>query len=203
MAKHICPAMLCLRRMETFIRAKPMVEDLSFEVRRNDAASLLEKELSAGNIDPPLIDLLRHISKIRHCYTLQSCYGHFVHDLQADDKNTEPIGKFKDSISRVHYRIAYLAFCIENSESGRRFHDDLKKVVEVDPEYMQFGSADWFWKQAPNSYVVQLEPERGMKLDSVWVDVEEALYIESLREKFFAEVKKVVSGHLELLSGKS
>ena len=179
--------------METYTQAKPMVEDGSYEARRNEAISLLKNELSVGNIDPPLIDLLRDISKIRHCYTLQSCYGHFVHDLQNDDNNTAPIGEFKDSVSRVHYRIAYLAFCVQNSESGRRFHDDLKEVVEIDPEYIQFGSADWFWKQTPNSYIVQLEPRRSMNLDSVWVDIDEALYIESLRGKFFVEIRNIIS----------
>jgi len=182
--------------METYSQAKPMVEDRSYEARRNEAISLLKDELSAGNIDPPLIGLLQDISKMRHCYTLQSCYGHFVHDLRTDDKNTEPIGKFKGSISRVHYRIAYLAFCMQNSESGRRLHDDLKKVVEIDPGYVQFGSADWFWKRAPNSYVVQLPPERSKEVDSVWVDIDEALHMESLRERFFREIGTIVSGHI-------
>lgn len=183
--------------METYTQAKPMVEDLSYEARRNDSISLLKNELSAGNIDPPLIDLLRDISKIPHCYTLQSCYGHFVHDLQTDKNNTEPLKKYKDSISQVHYRIAYMAFSIQKSVFGRRFHDDLKKVVEIDPEFIQFGSSDWFWKQVVNTYVVQLEPKRSMSLDSVWVDIDEALYMESLREKFFSEIRDIVSGHLE------
>lgn len=182
--------------METYCTAKPMVEDSSFEKRRKKSISLLKKEISKGNIDPPLIGLLYDFSRISHCYTLQSCYGHFVHDLQTNDHNIEPLEKFRGRISKVNYRIAYLAFCIQNSESGRRFHDDLQSVVEIDPGYIQFGSADWFWNQTPNIYVVQLEPERYKDLDSVWIDVDEAFHIVSLRERFFGEIEKTVASQL-------
>ena len=97
-----------------------------------------------------------------------------------------------DSITIVEYRIAYIALCIQNSDLGRILFDDLRKIPAIDPEYIQFGCAEWFWKKQVNSYALQIEPERYMTKDRISVNYQEALHIEEIRNEFFSELKKVI-----------
>ncbi len=41
------------------------------------------------------------------------------------------------------------------------FHD-LRQIPAIDPEYIQFGCAEWFWEAQVNSYALQVEPMRHM-----------------------------------------
>ena len=76
------------------------------------------RDLTDDMIDMPIINLINGFNKLPYCFTLQSCYGHFVYNGQKDSHNLEPL-PVKDTIAKVEYRIAYIAFCIENSRLGR------------------------------------------------------------------------------------
>jgi len=52
--------------------------------------------------------------------------------------------RYRDSIKTLQYRVASLAVCIGDSPRGRECRDELAHLKTPDPEYIQFGSADWF-----------------------------------------------------------
>lgn len=110
-------------------------------------------------IDAPIIEIVNGFNKLPYCFTLQSCYGHFVHNGQKDPHNLESL-PVKDSLVRVEYRIAYIAFCIENNASGRGLFNALEEMTVIDPENVQFCGAEWFWRKQVNSYALHVEPER-------------------------------------------
>ncbi len=68
----------------------------------------------------------------------------------------------------------------------------LKDIPSIDPEYVQFGCAEWFWERHVNSYALQVEPIRHMTKDRLSVDYREALHIEKIRDKFFTNLKRLV-----------
>jgi hypothetical protein len=180
--------------METYAEAKPLVDDPQFSQKR--AAAL--RGLDINSIEAPLVNLIKDISRLPHCFTLQCCPGHFVHAGQKDIHGLEPLANYEDS-QEVEYRIAYIAFCIENSERGRKLYDDLKKVTELDPDNIQFCSADWFWQQRVNTVALQVEPDRFKDQDTAMIGVEEALFLEKLKPKMFVEVEKIIDGHKKLV----
>jgi hypothetical protein len=112
-----------------------------------------------------------------------------------DEKNIEPLPDSED-IAEVEYRIAYIALCIEESGPGRELFSELGEVTAVDPEYIQFCSAEWFWKNQVNSYALQVEPERYKTQDKCSVSYQEALHIEKVRTAFFAEIRRIVQNRL-------
>ena len=173
--------------METFIPVRSFVNDPNFQNRRQDTLN----GLNFNDLDTPVIDIIKGFIKLPYCFTLQSCYGHFVHDNQRNPENITPLAA-TDHISDVEYRIAYIAVCIQYSDSGKLLFDDLRKIPEIDPKYIQFGSAQWFWRQHVNSYALQVEPERYKEKDSALVDFQEALHIEKVRNKFFSELKLLI-----------
>ena len=177
--------------METFTDPKQLTELPRFQEQRRKHLA----RLKLGTIDAPIREVVRDFARLPYCFTLQSCYGHFLHRSEADPHNTEPIPAL-DSTALVEYRIAYIALCIENSSSGRALFDDLRDVQSIDPEYVQFGSGEWFWERQPNSYALQVEPRRHMKRDKVIIGYEESLHIEKLRERFFAQLGCLVQGRL-------
>ncbi|RXE56373.1 hypothetical protein ABH15_09780 [Methanoculleus taiwanensis] len=140
-------------------------------------------------------ELLREFSEVPHCFTLQSCYGHFVHERQPDAHNLEPLAGYAGVIDEVLYRIAYLAVCIRNSEAGFALQRDLRDVAGIDPSYIQFGSAGWFWERRINTYVLQVEPERCRLEDTCPVGIDEALRLEQVRERFFRELLGIARRH--------
>ncbi len=184
--------------METFTNARPFVPNQSYEQERKKALLQLKEELNKGSIDPPIMRLLEEIAKIPHCFTLQSCYGHFVHDKEANLHNIVPLSKYSSEIEKVNYRIGYVAFCIQDSAAGRQLHQDLEKLTKIDPEYIQFGSADWFWERCANSYAIQVEPKRSKNTDTVWIGFDEALYLEKLKSQFFKALLEIVLKHQDL-----
>lgn len=185
--------------METFTGAKPFVNDSYFEKKRGEALIKLESEFKSESIDVPIIEIIKGFATLPHCFTIQSCYGHFVHNKQRNPKNVKPLSNYQDETSKAEYRIAYMAFCLQNNKLGRKLFDDLKAIAEIDPAYIQFGSAEWFWERCLNSYVLQVEPERSKTEDRVYVDMKEALHIEELRNKFFVELKKILQKHQQLV----
>lgn len=146
-------------------------------------------------IDPPIVEIIDGFSKLPYCFTLQSCYGHFLYSGQKDEKNIEPLPVSGD-IAEVDYRISYMALCIEDSDPGRELFNELSEVAAIDSEYIQFCCADWVWKDQVNSYALQVEPDRYKTKDRCSVSYQEALHIEKVRNEFFAEIRRIVQKRL-------
>ena len=174
-------------KLETFTDLKDFVNNPYFHDQRKKYLSKLDIE----SIDAPIVELISGFAKLDYCFTLQSCYGHFLHNSQKDPYNIEPL-PVSNSISNVEYKIAYIALCIEKSKQGKFLFQHLRNVTSIDPEYIQFGCAEWFWERQVNSYTLQVEPKRHMMKDSLSVDYWEALHIEKVRNKFFIQLKKFV-----------
>jgi hypothetical protein len=178
--------------LETFIEPKELVENPDYQDQRRKSLA----GLSDGMIDLPIIELINGFNKLPYCFTLQSCYGHFIYNGQKDSHNLEPL-PITDAISRVEYRIAYLCLCIENSNLGRGLLEALNEIVIVDPENIQFCSAEWFWKRQVNSYALQVQPDRFKHKDRAILDYREALHIEKIRNGFFVQLKELLQKQQE------
>ncbi len=173
--------------METFTEPKEMVENLHYQAQRNKSLG----NLTDSMIDIPIIALINDFNKLSYCFTIQSCYGHFVYSVQKNSHNLEPL-PVTDTIARVEYRIAYIAFCIENSASGRQLIETLKEVTAIDPKSIQFCCAEWFWKRQVNSFALQVEPDRFKTEDRAILDYKDALHIEKIRNEFFIRLDELL-----------
>jgi hypothetical protein len=142
-------------------------------------------------IDVPIIGLIKGFNTLPSCLTLQSCYGHVACKGQKDSHNLEPL-PVKDTIAKVGYRIACIAFCIENSLLGRRLLETLQTITALDPENIQFCCAEWFRKRQVNSYALQVEPDRLKWKDTALLGYKEALHIEKIRNEFFPRLYELV-----------
>ena len=100
--------------METFTELKEFAENPHYQLQKQKNLS----DLTDSMIDIPIIDLINGYNKLPYCFTLQSFYGHFVYNGQKDLHNLEPL-PVTGALDKVEYRIAYIAFCIENSAAGR------------------------------------------------------------------------------------
>ena len=174
--------------METFTTIKDLVDNPCYDSQRQRHLSGLNMNI----IDAPIIDVVSDLATLPYCFTLQSCFGHFLYRNQQDPSNLELL-PISDSIEKVEYRIAYIALCIQNNDAGRILLNELKKVPSIDPDYIQFGCAEWFWERQVNSYALQVEPERYMYFDRTpLIDYEEALHIQKVREEFFSELRNLI-----------
>ncbi|MDY6857665.1 MAG: hypothetical protein SWO11_23795 [Thermodesulfobacteriota bacterium] len=178
--------------METFTELKDFAKNLHYQVQKRKILSDLNDEM----IDRPIVDLINGLNKLPYCFTLQSCYGHFVYNDQKDAYNLDPLPA-KEIIAQVKYRIAYIAFCIENSASGKRLFEALKKITAIDPENVQFCCAEWFWEEQINSYALQVEPDRFKRKDTAIIDFKEALRIEKIRNTFFTRLYELLENTKE------
>lgn len=177
-------------RLETFTKAREFVQNPRYIQDRQDAIEALD--LFA--IDQPIARLIERFSLLPQCFTLQCCYGHFSLRPGQDDHSLDRLASSEHPT--VTYRIAYLAFCIENSPQGRSLRRSLELVPELDRDCVQFGSADWFWSQYRNSYALQVEPARFMNKDYAVIERSEALRIEKIRDSFFIRLQELVDEHL-------
>jgi len=173
--------------LQTFIEPKEPVINPGFEKQRRRTLA----ELSDGMIDEPIINIIRGLNNLPYCFTLQCCYGHFMYDGRWDPHNLDPLPE-SEQICRVEYRIAYIAYCIDNTEAGKDLLHHLASITTIDPENIQFCSARWFWRRQPNSYALQVEPDRFKNKDKAILDYKEALYIENLRGEFFRKLEKLL-----------
>ena len=169
--------------METYTEPKVLSENVQYRQQRKKCLAGLTDEM----IDTPIVDLINGLNRLDYCFTLQSCYGHFVYEGQEDPHNLEPLPA-EDVIHKVEYRIAYIAFCIENSPYGRRLLKSLEAVPALDPRNIQFCCAEWFWKRQINSYALQVEPDRFKRQDTAVLDHKEALKIEQVRNRFYEKL---------------
>jgi hypothetical protein len=173
--------------LETFTTLKGFVNNPNYNTQRQ---SHLDK-LDFSVIDSPIIEIIRKFAALPYCFTLQCCYGHFLYTGQKDSHNLEPLPA-PGSITEVEYRIAYIALCIEDSTKGNELFEKLKEIPSIDPDYIQFGCAEWFWERQVNSYALQVEPKRFMIQDSAIVDYREALHIEKIRGELFVGIIKLL-----------
>lgn len=173
--------------METFIEPVELVKNPNFQEQRKRSLAILKNE----NIDPPIIDLINKIKILNCCLTIQSCYGHFIYKGQDNPHNLDPLPISKN-ITGIEYRIAYIAFCIENSDSGRSLLRAFRKIPLIDSENIQFCCAEWFWDRQVNSYALQVEPDRYKDKDQITLEYEEALKIEKVRNLFFERLSELL-----------
>jgi hypothetical protein len=173
--------------LETFTDLKEFAENPHYQAQKQKILC----DLTDNMIDLPIVELINGFNKLAYCFTLQSCYGHFVYNGQKDTHNLDPL-PVKNIITKVEYRIAYIAFCIENNASGRGLFEALKGITAIDPENVQFCCAEWFWKRHINSYALQVEPDRFKHQDTAIIDFKEALHIEKIRNEFFIRLYKLL-----------
>jgi hypothetical protein len=173
--------------MQTFGPPKDLVGNPDFGLARADARS----KLDLAKIDGPITSLISGFAELPHCFTLQSCHGHFVCGPDNEPDNDAPIPD--GHIGIVRYRIAYIAMCLENSDRGRTFRDALSSVPSIDPDYIQFGSPAWFWEQHVNSYALQVEPLSQQFCDEVQLEAEEARHVQNIRDLFFEKLAELLA----------
>ena len=173
--------------METFEQPREFVEHASYARDREKVMGAFDP----ASIDTPILDVGHGFAELPHCFTLQSCFGHFVWDGQPDSHSLEVVPA--RDVGSVTYSIAYLALCIEQSAAGTCLRESLDGVRAVDVDCVQFGSPDWFWEQYPNSYALQVEPARFQSQDRAVLAHSEALHVQAVRDKFFARLHEVVT----------
>ncbi len=191
---HVSRLLRTIRwHVQTYTQARPLVVDSGYEARRRVSLADLEDILSAGEIDAPIVSIIERISLIPYCFTLQSCYGHFVVGNGLSTDSVKQISHDMKRGSTIRYRLAYMAFCIQNNPSGLRLLKDLKAIAREDPEYIQFGSATWFWNRCVNSYVLQAGSVEHVSEDSFEMGIAEALRVEAARDMLYAKIAEVVN----------
>ena len=173
--------------METYTEIKKFVGNPNYQDQRQKSLACLSDSM----IDEPIIEVINGFNKLTYCFTLQSCYGHFVYRGQNDSHNLEPLPN-NGTIDSVEYRIAYICLCIENSDSGKGLLEALKQITAIDPQNIQLCCAEWFWKRQVNSYALQVQPERFKHKDKAMLDYREALQIEKIRNEFFFRLRELL-----------
>jgi hypothetical protein len=172
--------------METFAERKEFVDNPRFEVERKREVG----NLSMERIDMPIRGIIEGFAELPYCFTLQCCFGHFVHAGQPEPDNLDPLPE--QDTGSVTYRIAYIALCIQDNAPGRRLVSALAEVPSIDPECVQFGSPDWFWQRHLNSFALQVEPARFRDKDQAVIDHREALQVQKVRDQFVARLGGLV-----------
>lgn len=176
--------------MDTFTEPRAFVFNPRYQKDRSDTIVALDLDC----IDEPVVDIVAAFSMLPYCFTLQSCFGHFICTPKQDIHTLDSIPKaFNDP---VRYRIAYIALCIENNSHGWNLYNCLSEIQTVDPVYIQFGSADWFWDHFANSYVLQVDPPSHMEKDEATLEPGEGKHVEKVRNRFFNELRNRISKDL-------
>ena len=175
--------------METYTNAKKLVEDPGFILNREQYV----QSIRTHQLDLPLRRFIRRFNQIPYAFTLQCCWGHFKQQV-----HTEPVELLKrsNSFKYVLYRIAYIAICVQNGFEGRRFLQQLKETASLSPGYIQFGSAQWFWKRQVNSYILQVMPDRFKCHDKILLGYNEAQRVQECRGEFFTFLNQKIDSEL-------
>ena len=173
--------------METYAPARKLVYNPDYPEQRKNMLSGLSNDM----IDEPIVDIVNGFNAISCCFTIQCCFGHFIHDRQTYPRNVEALPA-ANTIATVLYCIAYICFCIENSENGRNLLKKLQEVTHIDPENVQYCSADWFWERQVNTYALQVMPDRFKTKDKQQLGYTEALHVEKTRNAFFTHLRKLL-----------
>ena len=173
--------------METYKQPMELVDNPRYQDQRQQHLAGLGSE----TIDAPIIDLIDGFNALAYCFTIQSCYGHFIYHQQNDRYNCEPLPS-RNAIEEVEYRIAYICLCVANNVLGRGLLEALSGITAIDPENIQFCCAEWFWKRQVNSYALQVQPDRFKNKDIAILEFKEALHIEKIRNEFFFQLQKLI-----------
>ena len=115
--------------METFIASRDFVDNPRYLQDRQEVLALFD----LSEIDEPISEIINGFTGVSHCFPLHSCYGHFLYSKEQNSHNLNPLPS--EDCGRVRYRIAYAAFCIENSTPGRSFRDGLANIPMIAPDF--------------------------------------------------------------------
>ncbi len=173
--------------MKTYTEPKELVENPHYQAQRQKNLTGLTNVM----IDVPIVELINDFNKLPYCFTLQCCFGHFLYNGQKDPYNLD-ILPVTNTITRVKYRIAYIALCVDSNQLGTSLLENLQEITTIDPENIQYFCAEWFWKRQVNSYALQVEPERFKHQDKAILDYKEALKVERIRNEFFIQLKELL-----------
>ena len=66
-------------------------------------------------------------------------------------------------------------------------------MPKVEPACVQFGCADWFWDQWPNSYTLQVEPAAHRFKDQAVLAAGEAMQTQRARDRFFEGLRRLLA----------
>ena len=182
--------------METFAEPKKLVENPRYQEQRRESLAGLSDDM----IDAPIVDIINGFNKLPYCFTMQSCYGHFIYNNQKDPYNLEPLPA-TDTVDRAEYRIAYLCLCIQDSALGRGLLEVLSEITAIDQQNIQLCCAEWFWERQVNSYALQVEPDRFKHKDTTILDYREALHIEKIRNEFFVQLRELIKRQQRIEEG--
>ena len=172
--------------METFTAPRAFLDNPGYARQREAVVASLD----LATIDRPIADIVAAFAGLDCCFPLQSCCGHFVCGPETDRHTLAAIPEEYGGL--VRYRIAYIAVCIENSIDGRTLRDALAGIARLEPAYIQFGSATWFWERHLNSYVLQVEPPDHVARDEALLEVREARHVQEVRDLFFDALRRLV-----------
>jgi hypothetical protein len=75
--------------------------------------------------------------------------------------------------------------------------ESLAKLPALDPAYIQFGSADWFWERFANSYILQVEPVDHMSKDEAILEAKEAQHVQRVRDLFFEILRELAGRNVD------
>lgn len=178
--------------LETFTAANPLINNPDFTIQKQTTLSLLDIHA----IDKPIRNVIKAFNDISFCFTIQSCFGHFVFGKQTDPRNLEPLPQ-REVPDIIEYRIAYVALCVQKNATAARFLSELSDIQKINPQYIQSGCARWFWERHVNSYVIQVEPERYSDKDSVRINYREAKHIEELKRDVFIHIHSLTRSYLD------
>ena len=71
--------------METFTGIRAFVDHPDYRTHRQAALNSLDME----TIDAPIVPIIEGMATLPYCFTLQSCYGHFLYGDQREPRNVE------------------------------------------------------------------------------------------------------------------
>ena len=174
--------------METYTRPKKLVKNPHYQKQKERSVAKLNNSM----IDKPIINIVNSFNKLSYCFTLQCCFGHFIYEGQKNLHNFKPLNAVSLKTNNIKYKIAFIAFCVQNNKLGKIFLKSVARVEKIDPKSVQFCCAEWFWKNQVNSFVLQVEPEEFKHQDTALLNIEEALHIERIRNEFFVSLEKII-----------
>ncbi len=165
--------------MDTYTELLPLKDDLNYQQQKKKRLGAL----ALSTVDPSIAGLIGELNELSCCFTLQSCHGHFIQNGEERVSSADLKEKYA-----VTYRIAYIAFCLEYSISGQEFYKACEEIAADNPENIQFCCAKWFCERQPNSYVLQVEPDRFKEQDFCTLGYREAVTVENIRNTFFLKI---------------
>lgn len=182
--------------MDTYCPAKPLTVDPGYGARRRKAQAALDPK----TLDPPMAPLVAAFNRLPYCYTLQCCHGHVVVPGQGLPEHWQRL-PVDDPPAKAFYQLAYVALVVRNDPAGRNLPRGMALVAARALDFMQMGSAEWFWggQGEVNSYVLQVSPRRCQDRDQFEMTRSEALEWLAAREKFMAGLEELAQGELERL----